>query len=167
MPAMKDTTPRIGHGYDLHRLTPGRKLVLAGIEIESDRGCAAYSDGDVVCHAVADALLGAIGKPDIGQRFPDTDPKWKDAESSLFVKDAFNEAFDFGFVIGNLDVTVLAEEPKIARYKKKMCGSLSRMLTCDKLRVNIKGKTGEGLDAVGRGEAIACHAVVLLARINW
>ena len=164
---MKDTNPRIGHGYDVHRLTLGRKLILGGIEIESDRGCVAHSDGDVVCHAVADALLGAIGKPDIGQRFPDTDPKWKDAASSEFVKDAFNEVFDFGFVIGNIDVTVLAQEPKISRHKKKMCGSLSRMLTCDAIRVNIKGKTGEELDAIGRGEAIACHAVVLLVRADW
>ncbi len=164
---MKARPPRIGHGYDLHRLEPERKLILGGVEIESDKGCAAHSDGDVVLHALTDALLGAIGQADIGELFPNDDPKWKDASSDQFVKETFQRVFDAGYVVGNADITVLLEQPKLSPYKKKMREKISYLLTCDINKVNIKGKSGEGIGPVGRGEAVESHAVVLLVQIDW
>ena len=152
----------IGHGFDLHRLEPGLPLVIGGQRIEHDHGCAAHSDGDVVYHAVTDAILGALGEDDIGQLFPDDDPRWKGAESSVFVEEAAQRMRQTGCAIGNLDITVILQHPKLSPHKRAIRQSLAALLGCDPSQVNVKGKTHEGVDALGQGRAIACHAVVLL-----
>jgi 2-C-methyl-D-erythritol 2,4-cyclodiphosphate synthase len=154
---------RIGHGFDLHRLEPGLRLIVGGIDFHHDHGCAAHSDGDVVYHAVTDAVLGALGQDDIGQVFPDHDPKWKGADSRVFVEEAVRKMREAGFVVGNLDVTVILQRPKLSPHKAAIKANLARLLGCEPARVNIKGKTHEKVDAIGEGRAIACHAVVLLA----
>jgi 2-C-methyl-D-erythritol 2,4-cyclodiphosphate synthase len=155
---------RIGHGFDLHRLEPGPKLVIGGVPIDYDLGCAGHSDGDVVYHAVTDAILGALGQPDIGQLFPDNDEKWKGAESKVFVAEADRLMRQAGYVIGNLDVTIILERPKVGTHKDTMKRNLAFLLGCDVSQVNVKGKTHEREDAIGEGRAIACHVVVLLQR---
>lgn len=159
----KNTTDdlRIGHGYDIHRLQQGGKLVLSGVEIADDISPVAHSDGDVVFHAVVDALLGAIGKGDIGVMFPNTDSRWRSAASRLFVQGAMEQVSSLGFAVVNVDVTILAERPKLMAMKAKMVESLAKLVGGP---VNIKAGTNEGCDAVGRGEAIAAHAIVLLHR---
>lgn len=160
---MPQPTPfRIGHGFDLHRLEPGLPLVVGGVRIEHDRGAAAHSDGDVVYHAVTDAVLGALGQADIGQLFPDSDPRWKDADSQRFVQAAEQRMADAGYRIGNVDVTVILQRPKLSPHKDAIRGNLARLLRCDVSQVNIKGKTHEGVDALGENRAMACHVVVLL-----
>ncbi|MEL7087162.1 MAG: 2-C-methyl-D-erythritol 2,4-cyclodiphosphate synthase [Planctomycetota bacterium] len=154
--------PRIGHGYDLHRLEKGRPLVVGGVELEHDRGCVAHSDGDVVYHAVTDAILGALGQDDIGQLFPDDDERWKGADSSVFVREAVMRMDGAGYDIGNLDITVILERPKLSPHKNAMHINLADLLHCAASRINLKGKTHEQVDAVGENLAIACHAVVLL-----
>jgi len=154
---------RIGHGFDLHRLEPGRRLIIGGVDIEHDRGCDSHSDGDVVYHAVTDAILGALGRPDIGQMFPDSDPRWKDADSSVFVQTAARCMTEDGFVLGNLDVTVVLQAPRLSPHKETIRRNLADLLGCDPGRVNVKGKTHEQVDAIGQGRALACHVVVLLA----
>ena len=153
---------RVGHGYDLHRLRDGGALVLAGVTVSSDISPIAHSDGDVVLHATVDALLGAMGWGDIGEHFPDTDPRWKGAASRVFVEDAVARVADAGYSVGNVDVTVLAERPKLKAFKAQMVRSLAGMLRVPAERVNVKAGTNEGCDAIGRGEAVAAHAVVLL-----
>jgi 2-C-methyl-D-erythritol 2,4-cyclodiphosphate synthase len=152
---------RIGHGYDIHRLQQGGKLMLAGVEVADGISPVAHSDGDVVLHAVVDALLGAIGKGDIGEMFPNTDARWKNAASRIFVLEAMKHVRSLGFAVVNVDVTILAERPKLMPMKSKMIDSLAKLVGG---AVNIKAGTNEGCDAVGRGEAIAAHAVVLLNR---
>jgi 2-C-methyl-D-erythritol 2,4-cyclodiphosphate synthase len=154
---------RIGHGYDIHRLQAKGKLLLAGVEVADGISPVAHSDGDVVLHAVVDALLGAAGLGDIGEMFPNTDARWKDAPSRLFVEGAMQQILRQGFSPVNVDVTILAERPKLKALKAKMVQSLSEMVRC---AVNIKAGTNEECDAIGRGEAIAAHAVVLLARTS-
>ncbi len=154
----------IGHGFDLHRLEPGFDLIVGGVKLEHDRGCDAHSDGDVVLHAVTDALLGALGQDDIGQLFPDNDPKWKGADSRIFVEEAARRMTDAGYAIGNLDVTVILQRPKLSGHKSDIRQNLAALLNCDLSQVNIKGKTHEKVDAVGEGLAIACHVVVLLQK---
>ena len=158
--------PRVGHGYDLHRLVGGGKLVVCGVELESDRGCVAHSDGDVVFHAVTDAVLGALGGlagwSDIGGLFPDDDPAWAGADSGVFVAEAARRMRGAGYGVGNVDVTVALERPRVGPHKAAMRERLAGALGCSTERVNVKAKTGEGVDAVGRGEAVACWAVVLL-----
>ena len=124
----------------------------------------AHSDGDVIFHAVVDALLGAIGEGDIGEHFADTDPRWKEAASEVFVKGAHELVHAAGYVVANVDVTLLAERPKVKRFKPAMVASLRALLGGDGVGVNVKAGTNEGCDAIGRGEAIASHAVVLLQR---
>ncbi len=153
---------RIGHGFDLHRLEPGHKLVVGGVTIPHDVGCAAHSDGDVVYHAVTDAVLGALSMDDIGQLFPDNDPRWSRADSSIFVEKAAKKMTQAGYRIGNLDVTVILQRPKISTHKLAMRRHLASLLNCDLSQVNLKGKTHEQVDAVGQGRAIACHVVVLM-----
>jgi len=158
--------PKIGHGFDLHRLEPDLPLVVAGVELDHDRGCAAHSDGDVVYHAVTDAILGALGQDDIGQLFPDHDPKWKDADSSVFVREAVMRMDGFpgrGYEVGNLDITVILQTPKLSPHKAAMKAQLADLLHCEASRINLKGKTHEHVDALGENRAIACHAVILLA----
>ena len=161
---------RIGHGYDLHRLEyrppagQGRPMVLGGVTIASDRGPISHSDGDALFHAVTDALLGAIGAPDIGQLFPDTDAAHAGKDSSVFLKAAADRTAQAGYRIANLDCTVILERPKVSLHKDAMRANLARVLGIDAERVNIKGKTHEKLDAVGEGRAVEVHAVVLLER---
>lgn len=165
---MHDIEPKIGHGYDLHRLEPtgpegpGRPFILGGVVIEHDRGPVGHSDGDPLLHAVTDALLGAIGEPDIGQLFPDTDPQWAGADSAAFLTEAADRVAARGLRVGNLDCTVICERPKISPHKDAVQANLSRLLGTDVQRINIKGKTHEGVDAVGEGRAIEVHVSALL-----
>ncbi len=154
---------RVGIGYDLHRLVPGRKLILAHVPIEFGSGPLGHSDGDVVLHAVIDALLGAAGLPDIGQMFPDTDPQFKDADSGRLLAVALAAVRAANYVPRNVDVVVHAERPKLSLYKARMRAELARLLGVGEGCVNIKAKTGEGLAPIGTGEAIACTAVAGLA----
>lgn len=155
-------TGRAGTGYDLHRLVAGRPLVLGGITVPSDRGALGHSDADVICHAVTDAILGAAGLGDIGKLFPDTDPQWKDANSLVLLSRAVAQVKEQGYVVGNVDVTVVLEKPKIRDYVDAMRAAVAGAIGIDVDRVSIKGKTNEGVDAVGRGEAVAAHAVALI-----
>ena len=161
---------RVGHGYDLHRLERlapagrGRPFVLAGVRFDEPRGPVGHSDGDAVYHAVTDAILGALGKPDIGELFPDTDPEHRAADSARFVEHATRIMRDAGYALGNLDLTVICERPRIGPHKERMIDNLARRLACDRDQVNVKGKTHEGVDAVGEGRAVEVHAVALLVR---
>ncbi|MEQ9453262.1 MAG: 2-C-methyl-D-erythritol 2,4-cyclodiphosphate synthase [Phycisphaeraceae bacterium] len=154
--------PRIGHGFDLHRLEAGLPLVVGGVRLEHDRGCAAHSDGDVVYHAVTDAVLGALGQEDIGQLFPDTDAAWKGADSRVFVEEAARRMREAGYRVGNLDVTVVLQRPKLSPHKAGVRANLAGLLGAGLGDVNLKGKTHEEVDALGENRAIACHVVVLL-----
>lgn len=154
---------RIGHGFDLHRLRQGGTLMLSGVAVSDELSPVAHSDGDVVLHAVVDALLGAMALGDIGEHFPDTEPRWKGVASAAFVEQAYQYATNAGYRVENVDVTVLAERPKLREFKRQMVQSLAALLRVSPDRVNVKAGTNEGCDAVGRGEAIAAHAVVLLA----
>jgi 2-C-methyl-D-erythritol 4-phosphate cytidylyltransferase/2-C-methyl-D-erythritol 2,4-cyclodiphosphate synthase len=156
-------TMRIGTGYDLHRLVAGRELVLAGVRIPFDLGLQGHSDADIVCHAVTDAILGAAAAGDIGQLFPDSDAKWKDADSLQLLSAAVEVIGAAGWHVANVDVTVIAERPKLRPYIEDMRAKLAQALGIDVSAVSIKGKTNETVDATGRGEAMACHAVALLA----
>jgi 2-C-methyl-D-erythritol 4-phosphate cytidylyltransferase/2-C-methyl-D-erythritol 2,4-cyclodiphosphate synthase len=155
-------TGRAGTGYDLHPLAAGRPLVVGGVTIPCERGAAGHSDADVVCHAVIDAVLGAAALGDIGRHFPDTDPRWKGASSLDLASRAASLVADQGYEIGNVDVTVLLETPKIGDHVDAMRRALAAALGIDASRVSIKGKTNEGVDAIGRGEAIAAHAIALI-----
>lgn len=155
---------RVGIGYDLHRLVEGRPLILGGVTIPSERGAQGHSDADVVCHSVTDAILGAARLGDIGQHFPDTDPKWKGAASIPLLKAAVALVHQRQFRIENVDVVVMLERPKLGPHRTNMEASLAEALGIDVSRVSVKAKTNEGVDAVGRGEAIAAHAVALLSR---
>ena len=159
---MATRTVRVGTGYDLHTLVPGRPLVVAGVTLASDRGAFGHSDGDVACHAATDAILGAASLGDIGLHFPDTDVRWKDADSVGLLRQAAGLVRELGFEVGNLDITVILERPKIKDAVAEMRTRLGAALGVDPDRISIKGKTNEGVDAVGRGEAIAAHAVALL-----
>lgn len=152
---------RIGHGYDIHRLQPGGKLVLGTITVAEDISPIAHSDGDVVIHAIVDALLGAVGQGDIGEIFPSTDPKYKDAPSTIFLSYAMLLVRSAGYRLMNIDCTVLAERPSLKPFKNQIRQKLEELTS---VPVNIKAGTNEGCDAVGRGEAIACHAAVILAQ---
>jgi len=155
-------TGRAGTGYDLHRLVGGRPLVVGGVTIPSDRGALGHSDADVVCHAITDAILGAAGFGDIGRHFPDTDPRWKDASSLDLLARAARMVAAQGFEVGNVDVTIVLETPKIRDHVDAMRRAVAASIGIDADRVSIKGKTNEGVDAVGRGEAIAAHAIALI-----
>jgi len=161
--AMPAPTGRVGTGYDLHRLVEGRPLVLGGVTVPADRGALGHSDADVVCHAATDAILGAACLGDIGRHFPDSDQRWKDASSIELLRRAVAMVHTAGFRVVNLDVVVVLERPKIAPHLDRIRTELARVLEVGPERVSVKGKTNEGVDAVGRGEAIASHAVALLA----
>jgi 2-C-methyl-D-erythritol 2,4-cyclodiphosphate synthase len=160
---------RIGHGYDLHRLEPpppagaGRPFVLAGVRFEHPVGPVGHSDGDAVYHAVVDALLGALGLPDIGQAFPDTDPKWDGQDSAYFMGRAREAVAARGFAVVNLDVTVICERPKLSPAKGAMIANIADLLGIARDRVNLKGKTHEKVDAIGEGRAVEVHVVALLS----
>ena len=153
---------RVGQGFDVHALVPGRKLVLGGVEIASARGLLGHSDADVLLHAIADALLGAAAMGDIGQLFPDTDPRHKNADSRLLLKQATQRVRDAGWRVENIDATVIAEEPKIAPHIAAMCQAIAASCEIPVGAVSVKGKTSEKLGFAGRGEGIAALAVVLL-----
>lgn len=161
---------RIGHGFDLHRLEPlapageGRPLIIGGIRIEHDLGPVGHSDGDALLHAVTDALLGALGEPDIGELFPDTSPKWKGADSAIFLQEAVSRMNSAGYELGNLDATIILQRPKIAPHKDAIRSRLAQQLGIEADQVNLKGKTHEKLDALGAGRGIAVHAVALLVK---
>ena len=162
--AARATNFRIGTGYDLHRLANGRPLVLAGVCIPFDRGLEGHSDADIVCHAVTDAILGAAGAGDIGRLFPDSDPRWKGADSVKLLRGAVDLVHQSGYVVGNVDVTVIAERPKLLPYLEGMRANLASSLGIESSAVSIKGKTNEGVGEVGRGDAMACHAVALILK---
>jgi 2-C-methyl-D-erythritol 4-phosphate cytidylyltransferase/2-C-methyl-D-erythritol 2,4-cyclodiphosphate synthase len=157
---------RVGVGYDLHRLVAGRRLVLGGVDIESDAGPLGHSDGDVVCHAITDALLGAASAGDIGQYFPDTDQAWKDASSLVLLRQIVALVRARGFEVVNVDVVVVLERPKLGAHRDQITATLAEALGVDRSAVGVKAKTNEGVDAVGRGEAIAAHSVALLRSIQ-
>ncbi len=161
---------RIGHGYDLHRLEPrapdgpGRDLVVGGVRLEHDRGPVAHSDGDVLLHALVDALMGAIAGPDIGQLFPDNAPENAGRDSTEFVRAAMVRVHDAGYEVGNVDATVILERPRIGPVKDEIRAAIARLLSIPFGRVNVKGKSHERVDAVGEGRAVEAHVVVLLGR---
>jgi 2-C-methyl-D-erythritol 4-phosphate cytidylyltransferase/2-C-methyl-D-erythritol 2,4-cyclodiphosphate synthase len=153
---------RIGNGYDLHRLVSGRPLVLGGVTIPFDKGLDGHSDADVVCHAVTDAILGAAAVGDIGRHFPDTDAAWKGADSLLLLTRAAKMVADAGFAIGNVDVVVIVQRPKLVPHIDAMRANLARAMNIAVENVSIKGKTNEGVDSTGAGDSIAVHAVALI-----
>ena len=153
---------RIGLGHDVHRLVEGRKLILGGVPIEYHLGPFGHSDGDVLLHALTDAVLGAAGLGDIGTWFPDTDLQWKDADSAQFLQAAVSLVRERGWKIGNVDCTIFAEQPKLKEDKPRIRGRVAEILGVPADAVNIKAKTGEKVGPIGRGEAIAADAVVLL-----
>lgn len=158
---------RTGLGIDTHRLASGRPLVLGGLHVDSPVGADAHSDGDVLLHALCDALYGAIGRGDIGEHFPDRDPKWKDQSSRLFLEHAAAQVKDAGYTLLNIDATVILQEVKLGPMKKRIARKLREILgpywDLDLDAISVKAKTAEGCDATGRGEAIASQVVVLLA----
>ena len=155
---------RIGVGYDIHRLVEDRKLILGGVEIPYIKGLLGYSDGDVLLHAVSDAILGAMSLGDIGQHFPDTDPQYKDVASKELVKKVVGLMREKKYAIKNIDTVILAEEPKIFPFKEKMTNELAAILGVGRGEINIKATTNEGVGSIGRGDAIAAYAVVLLEK---
>jgi len=154
--------PRIGHGFDAHQLAEGYELVLGGVPIPYARGLAGHSDGDVLLHAIAGALLGALGLGDLGAHFPSSDPRWKGAASAAFVRHALGLARERGYALGNLDATVIAERPRLASHQAAMRSAVAELLGASEADVNVKLTSTDSLGAIGRGEGIAAHAVVLL-----
>ncbi len=155
---------RIGHGYDVHKLVPGRKLVLGGIEIPYELGLLGHSDADVLTHAVMDAILGAAALPDIGRRFPDNDPRYKDVSSMALLSDVMAEVFRLGYSVSNIDCTIVAEKPVLKPYIERIRDSLAAGLSTSTANVNVKATTEEGLGLSGQG--IGAHSVVILSQQN-
>jgi 2-C-methyl-D-erythritol 2,4-cyclodiphosphate synthase len=155
---------RVGTGFDVHALVPGRRLVLGGVEIGHPRGLLAHSDGDVLLHAITDAVLGAAGLGDIGAMFPDNDERWRGADSRAFLRAAVERVRDAGWRIENVDCTLIAQAPKIAPHVAAMRAAIAHDIAVDASAVNIKGKTTERLGFTGRGEGIAAQAAVLLVK---
>ena len=153
---------RCGIGYDLHRLAAGRKLIIGGIEIPFEKGSVGHSDGDVLAHAICDAVLGAAGAGDIGTLFPDTDPQWKGVSSLIFLDQVAKVLQDRKQSIGYIDAVVIAEKPKLGPHFAAMKATLAKSLKIKPEQISLKAKTNEGVDAVGRGEAIAAHAIATL-----
>jgi 2-C-methyl-D-erythritol 2,4-cyclodiphosphate synthase len=157
-------TIRIGSGYDVHAFGPGDHVMLGGVRVPHDRGVVAHSDGDVLLHALCDALLGAAGKGDIGQWFPDTDARWRGADSSRFVSHVMEALQSDGWRVGNVDLTLLAQAPRIAGHRAAIVSRVASLVGLDIGAVNLKATTTEGLDAIGRGEGLAAMASVLLQK---
>lgn len=153
---------RIGHGYDVHRLVDDRKLMLGGVEIPYEKGLLGHSDADVLLHAISDALLGAAGLGDIGRHFPDTDPAYKDADSLKLLACVAEKVFAAGYRVSNVDVTMIAQAPKLKAYIPQMEQNIAMALDIDRTRVNVKATTEEYLGFTGDGSGMACHAVCLL-----
>ncbi len=155
---------RIGIGYDIHRLVEGRKLILGGVQIPCEKGLLGHSDADALIHAVMDAILGALALGDIGKHFPDTDPTYRGISSVKLLEQVCRLMEQQGYRLGNLDAIIFAEKPKMAPHREQMRLNLAQALKADLSAVSVKAGTNEGCDAVGRGEAIACQAVVLLQK---
>jgi len=153
---------RIGHGYDVHRLVEGRKLILGGVDIPHEKGLLGHSDADVLLHAISDAILGAIGEGDIGRHFPDTDPQFKGADSLKLLAHVMDLARAKGFKLGNMDATIVAQRPKMAAHIHAMRENISRVTASEIDRVNVKATTTEELGFAGRGEGIAAYSVVIM-----
>jgi 2-C-methyl-D-erythritol 2,4-cyclodiphosphate synthase len=153
---------RIGTGYDIHRLADGRKLLLAGVRVPFMKGLLGHSDADVLAHAVCDAVLGAAALGDIGTHFPDTDPRWRGASSLDFLRHAIKLIGEQGYRVANVDATVITEQPRLKPYIQPMREQLAAALEVGVDAVSVKAKTNEGLDAIGRGEAMAAYAIVLI-----
>jgi 2-C-methyl-D-erythritol 2,4-cyclodiphosphate synthase len=156
---------RIGQGFDVHALVPGRRLVLGGVDIPFERGLDGWSDADVLIHAVIDALFGAAALGDIGVHFPPGDPRYKDASSLVLLKAAVQELAAKGWRVGNIDATIVAENPRLSPHFEAMRANIARALEIEVAQVSVKANTGEGLGYVGRGEGMAAHAVALIERI--
>lgn len=155
---------RVGHGFDVHKFGGEGPVIIGGVAIPYDYGLIAHSDGDVALHALADALLGAIAEGDIGRHFPDTDEQWKGANSRDLLKDVYRRVKECGYILGNADITIIAQVPKMAPYIQEMCAAIADDLECELGQVNVKATTSERLGFTGRKEGIACEAVVLLTR---
>jgi len=155
---------RIGHGYDVHKLVEGRKLIMGGVEIPWEKGLLGHSDADVLLHAIADAILGAIAEGDIGKHFPDTDPSYKGADSLKLLEHVGNLAAQRGYALGNLDATIIAQRPKMAPHIATMRENIARVLQATIDQVNVKATTEEGLGFTGTGEGISAHAVALMMK---
>ena len=155
---------RVGQGYDVHALAPGRKLILGGVHIPHHLGLLGHSDADVLLHAITDAILGGAGLGDIGAMFPDTGSLWEGADSRTLLRGAMDAVRSAGWRVGNIDATVIAQAPRIAPHAKAMCANIAADLGIAATDVNVKGKTSERLGFAGRGEGIAAHAVALLVR---
>ena len=153
---------RIGHGYDVHRLVPDRDLIIGGVKIDYELGLLGHSDADVLLHAVSDALLGAAGLRDIGYHFPDTDPRYKGADSRMLLREVRQKVADAGYRISNVDVTMIAQKPKLKPHIEQMTANIASDLQIDVSRVNVKATTEEKLGFTGSGEGMSCHAGCLL-----
>ena len=153
---------RVGSGYDVHRLVEGRKLIVGGVDIPYEKGLLGHSDADVLLHAVMDALLGAAALGDIGSHFPDTDDRWKGADSGELLRSVVYELRGAGYSIENIDATVICERPKLRPFVELIRSSLAELMSIGIGRISVKGKTNEGMDAVGAGKGIVVHAVALL-----
>lgn len=153
---------RVGHGFDVHAFGPGDHVILGGVRLPHERGLRAHSDGDVVLHALCDALLGAIAAGDIGHHFPDDDERWKGADSRELLRAVMAQVHEAGYMVANVDMTVVAERPRLAQHIPAMVANLAADLQVAVSQVNLKATTTEGLGAIGRGEGIAAHTVVLL-----
>ena len=157
---------RIGYGYDVHAFEPGDHVVLGGVRVPHTQGVRAHSDGDVLLHALCDALLGALGLGDIGQHFPDTDPRWKGADSRNFLRHCARLLHEHRYRLVNADLTLLAEAPRLGNHRTEMRANVAADLETTADRINVKATTCEGLGAIGRAEGLACHAVVLIAHVE-
>lgn len=155
---------KIGHGFDVHAFAENRKLIICGVEIENDKGLLGHSDADVATHAVMDALLGAAGLGDIGKLFPDTDEKYKGSDSLKLMEEVIERIEKEGYSVGNIDVTIIAQKPKMAPFIEKMRENLARVAKVDKSRINVKATTTEKLGFTGRGEGIATEAVAIIKK---
>ncbi|MGF1842992.1 2-C-methyl-D-erythritol 2,4-cyclodiphosphate synthase [Vibrio clamense] len=155
---------RIGHGFDVHKFGGEGPVIIGGVSIPYEQGLIAHSDGDVALHALSDALLGAIAAGDIGRHFPDTDDKWKGANSRELLKDIYRRVKECGYVLGNADITIIAQAPKMAPYIESMCQAIAEDLQTELQNINVKATTTERLGFTGRKEGIACEAVVVITK---
>lgn len=163
-PVAEPTETRVGIGYDCHRLAAGRRLVLGGIGINAEKGLLGHSDGDILLHAITDAMLGAATQGDIGELFPPTDPQWEGADSSVFLRHAAELLTGYGWRVVNVDAVVIIERPKLLPYRDRIRQNIASLLGIEASAVGLKAKTGEGVGPVGSGELAEAHAVVLIAR---
>jgi 2-C-methyl-D-erythritol 2,4-cyclodiphosphate synthase len=157
---------RIGHGFDVHRFTEGDHVTLGGIKIPHNKALEAHSDGDVVIHAICDALLGAIAAGDIGRHFPDTDSRYKNIDSCILLEKVYQQVFQQGYCLGNLDVTVIAQAPVLSKHIPSMCERLAEVMKVSGSQINIKATTTERLGYIGREEGIAVHSVVIVNKVS-